>query len=240
MTIGGRSAAPALAPAVPAALRHAGALLVDAPAGLDAAPAQAALAAHIARPVAAAGHAVAERALDKAFQIESLRAGRAHGADLVDGKLPRQDDAVGAQFFGFPQGQRVRDIGERGKEESPREPRLPGKVKQPRVLDDQAVGPHPGGKPGNEPPGGAALPGFDQGVHGYIDAAASFVGQVGEARKLAGAEIFRLHACGKMLESHIERVGSGGQGGEERGGVPRGREDLRPGRRFGRGCAHAP
>lgn len=51
------------------------ALTVDAAAGLHAAAAQAAFAAHVAGPVTAARHAVAQRAVDEAFQIQPFGTG---------------------------------------------------------------------------------------------------------------------------------------------------------------------
>ena len=143
-------------------------------------------------------------------------------------------------------------VGEGGEEEAARIARLPGEVEEARVLEDDAVRGNPAGQPGEEPPGRAALAGLDEGVHGHIDAGPGLVGQVGEAAKLARAEILRLHARGKVLEPHIDGVGAGGERRQEGGRVARGREDLgprvSPGRGFGRGdrrggrvrFAHAP
>ena len=119
-------------------------------------------------------------------------------------------------------------IGEGGEEETARIARLPGEVEEARVLEDDAVRGNAAGEPGEEPPGRAAFARLDQGVHGHIDAGAGLVGQVGEAEKLARAEILRLHARGKMLEPHIDGVGAGGERRQKGGGVAGGREDFGP------------
>ena len=207
--------------------RRRAALAVDTAAGLHAAAAQAALAAHVAGPVAAAGHAVAERAVDETFQIQPFGAGLAHGADLVDGELARQDDAAGSQIPGGLQALRMGDVGQGGEVDLALETGLPRQIQHGQVLHDDAVGPHLPRQAVDEAVGGRGLLRFDQHVHGHIDAGLLLVGQVREARKVGEAEVLGLHAGRKVLQAQIHGVGAGGQGRGEALGVAGRGQDLR-------------
>ena len=202
-------------------------LAVDAAAGLHAAAAQAALAAHVTGPVAAARHAVAQRAVDEAFQIQPFGAGLAHGADLVDGELARQDDAAGAQVPGGLQALRMRDVGQGGEVDLALETGLPRQIQHGQILHDDAVGAHLTGQAMEETVGRRGLLRLDQHVHGHIDAGLFLVGQVGEARKVGKAEVLGLHAGRKVLQAQVHGVGAGGQGRGEALGVTGRGQDLR-------------
>ena len=203
------------------------ALTVDAATGLHAAAAQAALAAHVAGPVAAPRHAVAQRAVDEAFQIQPFGTGLAHGADLVDGELARQDDAAGAQVLGGLQALRVRDVGQGGEVDLALETGLPRQIQHGQILHDDAVGAHLPGQTMDETVGRRGLLRLDQHVHGHIDAGLFLVGQVGEARKVGKAEVLGLHAGREVLQAKVHGVGAGGQGRGEALGVTGRGQDLR-------------
>ena len=203
------------------------ALLVHAAAGLHAPAPQAALAAHVARPVAAARNAPAQRTVDEAFQVEALGAGFAHAPDFVDGQLARQDDAVRAQFLRRQQGCGMRQIGERGQEQAALVSGLTREREQAGVLNDQAVRLHVAGETGDEASGGGHVVGLHQRVEGDVDAPVVLVGEFDHAGKLGGTEVVRLHAGGKMFEAEVYGVGSGGHRREERLRIARRGENLR-------------
>ena len=209
------------------------ALAVDPAAGLHATAAQAAFAAHIAGPVTAPGHAIAQRPVDETFQIKAVRAGFAHAPDLVDGQFARQNHPVGAQRPGLKQGFGVGQVGQGGQEQPALETGLPGQIQHGQILDDQPVRAHLAGQTRGQPVGGGAFAGFDQGVHGHVDARVFGVGQIREPGQLGEAEVFRLHAGRKMLQAQINGVGSGGQGRQKRGGVPGRSENFGFARRGG-------
>ena len=203
------------------------ALLVYAAAGLHAAPAQAALAAHIARPVAAARDAPAQRAVDEHFQIQPFGTGGGNLLYLVDGQFAGQDDTVRAKLLRGQQRRGMRQIGERGKEQAALVSGLTGKGQHAGILNDQAVRLHVAGKAGDEASCGGHVVRLHQRIEGDVDAPAVLVGELDHAGKLGGTEVVRLHTGGEMFEAEVYGVSSGGHRREKRLRIARRGEDLR-------------
>ena len=209
------------------------ALAVHPAARLHAAPAQAAFAAHIAGPVAAPGNAVAQRAVDEEFKVKPIGAGLAHEADFINGKLARQNDAVGPKLFRFHKGAGMRDVGQGGEGQLAREPGLTRQINHGEILHDDPVHAGLGGQARDQAVGGGRLVRLDQGVHGHIHAGAFRMGKIREARKFGQAEVFSLHAGRKMLEAQIDGVRPCGKGRQKGRSVARRRENFGPGRSGG-------
>ena len=165
--------------------------------------------------------------MDEAFQIQPFGTGLAHGADLVDGELARQDDAAGAQVLGGLQALRVRDVGQGGEVDLALETGLPRQIQHGQILHDDAVGAHLPGQTMDETVGRRGLLRLDQHVHGHIDAGLFLVGQIGEARKVGKAEVLGLHTGREVLQAQVHGVGAGGQGRGEALGVTGRGQDLR-------------
>ena len=121
---------------------------------------------------------------------------------------------------------RAGEIGQRGEEEPSLETGLPGYVHKGQVLHDEPVRLHLPGQPVDEAVGGRRFAGFDQRIHGHIDAGLFAVGKVGQTGELGQAEVLRLHTGGKMLEAQIDGVGSGGKARQEGGRIAGRGQDL--------------
>ena len=196
-------------------------VLVDPAAGLDAAAAQARLAAEKAAPVAAARDVVAQRAVDKGLQGEAGRRGLGHVAHLVHRQLPRQHDpgkTIGGQGG---QGQGMGDIGQGGQVQLTLETGLPGHDGHADVLDDERVRAHVLGQAHDEPAGLVGLVGLEQGVDGHVGADVFAPGQFGQGGQLGNGKVAGQHARGKVLEAGIHGVGAGGHGGQKRRRIAR-------------------
>ena len=191
------------------------ALTVHAAAGLHAAATQAAFAAHVARPVAAARNAIAQCAVHKAFKVKAFGAGLAHHANFVDGKFARQNNPVSTQLLGLNQAFGMGEVGQSRKKKTALIARLTRQIKHGQILHDETVGAHLTGQTCRKT---VSLRGFarlDQGVHGHIDARVFGVRKVCEARKFGEAKVFCLHAGRKMFEPQIDGVCPGGKGRQE-------------------------
>ena len=132
--------------------------------------------------------------MHKAFKIKPFGAGLAHGADFVDGKLARQDNAVSAELFGLNEAFGVGEVGKGGEKKPALKARLTRQIEHGQILHDEPVGPDLTGKARRQAIGLSRFARFDQGVHGHIDARVFSVREVCEARKFRQAKIFRLHA----------------------------------------------
>ncbi len=157
--------------------------------------------------------------MDEAFQVKAVRTGFAHAADLVNGQFARQNSPVSAQGPGLKQGFGVGQVGQGGQKQAALKTGLPGQIQHGQILDDQAVRAHLPGQTRGQTVGGGAFAGLDQGVHGHIHPRVFGMGQIREPGQFGKAEVFRLHAGGKMLQAQINGIGPGGQGRQKRGRV---------------------
>ena len=173
--------------------------------------------------------------MDKTFQIQPFGAGFAHEADFVDGQFARQNHAVGSQRSARQPPLRMRDVGQRGKEQTSFKTGLPGNVQKGKVLHNEPVGADLTGQTRNKTVGRGRFPRLDQRVHGHIDAGVFGVGQIRQAGQFRKAKIFGLHAGRKMLQAKIDGVRSGGKRRQKGGGVAGRRENFGSHFRGGRG-----
>ena len=174
------SAARGFLPLLEKRLNGIAALLVDAAAGLHAAAPQAALAAHVAGPVAASGDAVAQGAVDEAFEHHAVGAGIAHLMDFIDGEFAGQNYAVSAEAFGLQKRRGVCEIGESGQRDGACIPRLTGDIDEGDILDNEAVDADLVLEAADEPVGGVGFSGLDERVHGHGDPAVRLMGEIRE------------------------------------------------------------
>ena len=171
--------------------------------------------------------------MDEEFKVKPIGAGLAHEADFINGKLARQNDAVGPKLFRFHKGAGMRDVGQGGEGQLAREPGLTRQINHGEILHDDPVHAGLGGQARDQAVGGGRLVRLDEGVHGHIHAGAFRMGQVSEARKFGQAEVFSLHTGRKMLEAQIDGVRPCGKGRQKGRSVARGRENFGPGRSGG-------
>ena len=174
------SAAECFLPLLEKRLNGVSALLVDAAAGLHAAAPQAALASHVAGPVAASGNAVAQGAVNEAFEHHTIGAGIAHLMDFLDGEFAGQNHAVSAEAFGLKKRGGVGEIGECGQRDGARIPRLAGDIDEGNILDDEAVDADLILEAADEPVGSVGFGGLDERVHGHGDPAVRLMGEIRE------------------------------------------------------------
>ena len=190
---------------------------VYAAAGLYAASAQAAFASKITGPVAAARNRVAQCAVHENFQIQPFRAGFGKQLDLVHVQFARQDDPVHAQFLAdHGQGGRLTHIGQGGKMDLALEPGLTGNVDDAQILNDERMRLDHVVQPLYEPSGRVCLALLEQNVHGNVQLGVMAFGQLPQRGHFLEREVVGLHAGGKMLESCVDGVGTGGQSRQKR------------------------
>ncbi|KAF5047569.1 hypothetical protein DSECCO2_459180 [anaerobic digester metagenome] len=197
------------------------------PAGLHAAAAQAALAAQIAGPVAAARNGVAQGAVHEDLQAQAFGAVGGHGLDLVDGQLARQDQAVHAQGQDLRQAGDGPAVGQGREVQLALEACLTGQGRQAEVLHDEGVGPHLLRQSVNETSGLGQFGRLEQVVHGHVHPHAPGMCQFGQGREFGQGEVLRFHARGKILEAAVDGVGSGRHRSQKAVGVAGRGEDFR-------------
>ncbi len=119
--------------------------------------------------------------MHKTFKVKAFGAGLAHGADFVNGKLARQDNTVGAEFFGLQQAFRMGEVGKGGKKKPALKTSLTRQIQHCQILHDKPVGPDLTGKARRQPIGLSRFVGFDQGIHGHVNARVFRMGKVCQA-----------------------------------------------------------
>ena len=132
--------------------------------------------------------------MDEALEHHAVGAGFGHLAYLVDGKLPREHDAVCTQSLGLLKGFGMGEVGQRGERDGASVAGLARHVDHGQILDDEAIAAHLGLQTVDEAEGRVELLLLDKRVHGHRDPAACLVGEVRQLRELGQAEVFRLHA----------------------------------------------
>ena len=196
------------------------------PAGLYTSTPQTAAAAEPAAPVASAGDAVAQRAVDEYLKIHTVGYLAGHDFYLVNGEFPGKHHLGKSHLFCRIKPHGKGAVGQGGEVELPFEINLPGQGRHCRVLDDQGMGMDIFVEFGQQPPDFIRFSLFDKGVECHVELNASVSGKSIQPGELFHAEIAGFHAGGKNFKPAIYGIGPGGNGGQESIFVTSRRQDL--------------
>ena len=196
---------------------------------LQTASAQAALAAKVAGPVAAAGDAPAESAVHEHFEVHVFRSFLVHLADLVDGKFAGKHYALNTQFFRGEHVARGRNVGKSGKVQFTFKACLTGYINEADILNAEAVRLGIALETLDKAASGKDITSLDKRVEGHIDAPTILVGEIHHTGQLGGAEVFGSGTGGEVFQAKVRGIGPGGHACQKAGHVAGGSQKFRQG-----------